>query len=149
MAVNQYGITSPKRFATGMKRGRSYARSPISVTVPPICTVPSIKNTGARQKPSGISSASARTSGDYSTAPTALAHQIPFAPDTLSITNFHSQFSHPVPCNLLVSFLPSSFIPSSPQLFRLPAPVPAMVSTTFCDADCPVADGGTQGTKEP
>ena len=46
-------------------------------------------------------------------------------------TNIHSHPSHPVPCNLLVSALPSSFIPSSPQLFRLPAPVPAMVFPPF------------------
>ena len=131
MAVNQYGITSPKRFAPGMKRGRSYARSPISVMVPPICMVPSIKKTGTRQKPSGISTASARPSGGYVTAPTTLAHQTSFAPDTLTITNIHSQFSHPIPSNPLVSFLPYSFIPSSPQLFRLPSPVPAMVSPPF------------------
>ena len=114
-----------------MKRCRSYARSPISVMIPPICTVPSIINTGARQKPSGISSASARPSGDSSTAPTTLAHRTPLAPDILTITNIHSQLSHPVPYNLLVSSLPSSFIPSSPQLFRLPSPVPAMISPPF------------------
>ena len=117
-----------KMFATGMKRGRSYARSPISVEIPPICTVSSIKNTGARQKPSGISSATARPSGDSANTPTTLAHRTPLGPDTLTITNIHSHLSHPAPCNPMVSALPSYFIPSSPQRFRLPAPIPAMVS---------------------